>query len=208
MEPRLFRLRVVYAMRGRLALLSHLEVTGALERIVRRAGLPFALSQGFSPHMKIAFGSALPVGIGGEREVFDLQLTDYIAPAKVLAALQKAAPADLMPVECAYIEPKAQAASVAYPYSLYEAVYARVLPPAVSWPETVEVVRKKKPKMLVVGDYLVGEPVVDGKCIRFQLESKETGNLRPDVFLEACLPGELPVSVMRVDQGTDPLAVA
>ena len=67
-DPSLFRLRVVFRKAGRLALLSHLEVARALERAVRRAGLPYAVSQGFSPHMRIAFGAALPVGVGGERE--------------------------------------------------------------------------------------------------------------------------------------------
>ena len=79
-----FRLRVCFAKRGRAAYLSHLEVAHALERAVRRAGLPYAITQGFSPHMKIAFGAALPVGIGGERELFDVYLTSYIPPEEAL----------------------------------------------------------------------------------------------------------------------------
>ena len=71
----LFRLRSTYIETGRLAMLSHLEVAHTLERTVRRAGLPFAVSQGFSPHMKIAFGAALPVGVGSTCEIFDLQLS-------------------------------------------------------------------------------------------------------------------------------------
>ena len=63
MQDRVFRLRVTYRKAGRLSMLSHLEVTHALERAVRRSGLPFALTQGFSPHMKLSFGSALPVGV-------------------------------------------------------------------------------------------------------------------------------------------------
>ena len=69
-EPQqIFRLRLTFAKQGRLAMLSHLEVARALERTVRRAGLPYAVSQGFSPHMLIAFGAALPVGVGGTHEL-------------------------------------------------------------------------------------------------------------------------------------------
>lgn len=65
-EQQTFRMRITFAKQGRLALLSHLEVARAIEAVpVRRAQLPFAVSQGFSPHMKIAFGAALPVGVGG-----------------------------------------------------------------------------------------------------------------------------------------------
>ena len=79
-DPRLFRLRVTFRETGRLAMLSHLELARALERAVRRAQLPFAVSQGFSPHMRIAFGAALPVGVGGTAEIFDLFLTRRVPP--------------------------------------------------------------------------------------------------------------------------------
>ena len=110
-DPNLFRLRVEYCKQGRLALLSHLEIARALERAVRRADLPFAVSQGFSPHMKIAFGSALPVGVGSTCEIFDLQMTRYVAPEKALAALQAASVPDLMPYDCRYIGPRDAAAT-------------------------------------------------------------------------------------------------
>ena len=72
-----FRLRVRYRKTGRLRWLSHLEVVHALERSIRRARLPYAVTQGFSPHMKASFGPALPVGTAGEHEYFDVWLTGY-----------------------------------------------------------------------------------------------------------------------------------
>ena len=41
-NPSLFRLRVRYGKRDRLKYLGHLEVIHTIERIVRRAGLPYA----------------------------------------------------------------------------------------------------------------------------------------------------------------------
>lgn len=198
MEDRQFRLRVTYGKTGRLAMLSHLEVTHALERIVRRSGLPFALSCGFSPHMKMAFGSALPVGIGGTCEIFDLTLDDYVTPAKALEALRKSAPADMMPVAAEYVEPSAKAASVANPFSMYEARFDSPVA-GFEYPPQVEVVRKKKAKTLEVSDYLVGEPVLDGCVMRFQLQSKDTGSLRPDVFVKS-----MRLSCADGDGGLDP----
>ena len=46
-NPTLFRLRVRYGKRDRLKYLGHLEVIHTIERIVRRAGLPYAGTQGF-----------------------------------------------------------------------------------------------------------------------------------------------------------------
>ena len=163
--PRVFRLRSIFVEQGRLAMLSHLEVAHALERMVRRAGLPFAVSQGFSPHMKIAFGAALPVGVGSTCEIFDLQLTHYVAPDKALAALQAASVPDLMVQECVYIDNKAPAASVAFPFSTYEVVFdGFVDQDAIQVPETITVVRKRKEKELVVAEFLAVPFEVHGDC--------------------------------------------
>lgn len=223
-----FRLRVTYAMSGRLVMLSHLEVARALERAVRRADLPYAVSQGFSPHMKQAFGAALPVGVGGTEEIFDVQLTEYVAPDKALGRLRAASAADLMPYEARYITKDVPAASVAYPFSTYRAVLAfddgdfagsadssnpaeldssdsvtlarRV--GSLRVPETITVVRKKKEKVLVPSDFLVGQMRVQGDALEFTLEAKKTGSLRPDVLLEAMLEGTglHAASIMRIRQ--------
>ena len=183
-DPNLFRLRMTFCKQGRLAMLSHLEVARALERAVRRAGLPFAVSQGFSPHMKIAFGAALPVGVGGTHELADLQMTRYVPVDEALEALQRASVPDLMVKACDYIEPHAPAASAAYPIAVYRALLSH--PPATfPVPDEVTVVRKKKEKVLCTADFLVGELELSGAVATFSLESKPTGSLRPDVLLRA-----------------------
>lgn len=78
-NPTLFRLRVRYGKRDRLKYLGHLEVIHTIERIVRRAGLPYAVTQGFSPHMRVGFSSALPVGTSSTCEWYDLFMTEFVA---------------------------------------------------------------------------------------------------------------------------------
>lgn len=193
-----FVLRATYVERGRLAMLSHLEVARTIERTIRRAGLPYAVSQGFSPHMKVAFGAALPVGVGSVCEIFDMQLTEYVAPERALASLQASCPPDLMVQSCAYIGSKEKAASVAFPISTYEVVLSRPVR-RIEAPDSISVVRKRKEKVLVVADFLVSgfSPVGEGcpaaehsrGCDRwrFSLEAKASGSLRPDALLRACL---------------------
>ncbi len=208
-----FRLRVTYRMAGRLVMLSHLETARALERIVRRADLPYAVSQGFSPHMKMAFGAALPVGVGGDEEIFDVQLDEYVAPDRALARLQAASCADLIPLAARYIAKDVAAASVAYPFSTYRAQLAldgangdaAALAAAIAAcrvPEEITVVRKKKEKTLVVSEFLTDEMTRDVDAVTFTLEAKKTGSLRPDVLLDAMLEGTglRIVSVMRIRQ--------
>ena len=46
---------------------------------MRRAGLPYAVTQGFSPHMRVGFSSALPVGTSSTCEWYDLFMTEFVA---------------------------------------------------------------------------------------------------------------------------------
>lgn len=189
----LYRLRIVYRKRGRLAMLSHLEVLRAMERTVRRAGLPFAVTQGFSPHMKTSFGSALPVGVGGLYEMFDVFLIDFVDPGQALDRLRAASVSDLQVDSVEYVDVRASAPNIGFPISVYEAVLDGKVD-ALDVPETVTVVRKKKERVLRVAEYLVHGPELslDGlerPVVEFALLVKQDGSLRPDAFLEALLLG-------------------
>jgi len=116
-----FRLRVLYRKTGRLRWLSHLEVVHSLERAVRRAGLPFAVTQGFSPHLKAAFGPALPVGTAGENEYLDVWLREYTDAAHAATVLAQVSPDDLSPTAARYVagsEPSLTAALTIGVYSV------------------------------------------------------------------------------------------
>lgn len=205
-----FRLRVTFSKTGRLGMLSHLELARALERAVRRADLPYAVTQGFSPHMKIAFGAALPVGVESVCEIFDVSLTDYVAADEALARLRAASASDLMPSDARYLQQGEAAASVAYPVSRYEARLT-VAASELRVPDSISVVRKKKEKTLVPAEFIRSmtfgaEEGENPECVlRFELEAKPTGSLRPDVLLGAMVGSHANgcarvLSVVRVEQ--------
>ena len=119
-----FLLRIHYVKRGRLAFLSHKETVHAMERVVARAHLPYALTQGFSPHMRSSFGPALPVGCAGDDEILDVLLNSYISPDKALEQLQKAGIPDLMPTSCVYESTHTPSISADFPISDWQAEIA------------------------------------------------------------------------------------
>ncbi|MEG0323279.1 MAG: TIGR03936 family radical SAM-associated protein, partial [Raoultibacter sp.] len=152
--------------------------------------------------MKIAFGAALPVGVGGLRECFDLQMTRYIAPEKAAAALMAASVPDLMVTSCESIGSKDPAASVAYPISTYRVVLSEA-PQTIEVPAEITVIRKKKEKTIVPAEFIVGEIEANKNILEFTLEAKPTGSLRPDVLvrhLTAAEPAVFPLSITRTEQ--------
>ncbi|MGH3978492.1 MAG: TIGR03936 family radical SAM-associated protein [Pseudonocardiaceae bacterium] len=88
-----------YAKRGKLRFTSHRDVARAFERALRRAGLPMAYSQGFSPHPKVSWLGAAPTGAASEAEYLELQLVDRVDPELVCAELDAALPDGLAVLE-------------------------------------------------------------------------------------------------------------
>src|ERR1700752_3459445 len=75
------RLVIRYAKRGRVRFASHRDIARAVERGVRKAGLPVAYSAGFSPHPKISYAGGAPTGSASEAEYLELSLTRRCEPA-------------------------------------------------------------------------------------------------------------------------------
>ena len=72
--------------------ISHLDYAGVMERAIRRAKLPAAYSEGFNPHIKMAFASALSLGVVSEAEYMDFELTRPLCQPEVFEKLSQALP--------------------------------------------------------------------------------------------------------------------
>jgi radical SAM-linked protein len=90
--PVVQRLMVRYAKRGRMRFASHRDIARAVERGVRRAGLPIAYSAGFSPHPKISYAGGAPTGTASEAEYLEISLTSVCAVPDVRQRLDAALP--------------------------------------------------------------------------------------------------------------------
>ncbi|MCD0452870.1 TIGR03936 family radical SAM-associated protein [Actinocorallia sp. API 0066] len=93
--PVIQKLRVRYAKRGRLRFTSHRDISRAVERAVRRAGIPVAFSAGFTPHPKISYAGAAATGTASEAEYLEIGLTENRDPARIRADLDAALPGGL-----------------------------------------------------------------------------------------------------------------
>jgi radical SAM family uncharacterized protein/radical SAM-linked protein len=72
--------------------LSHLEAMNVWLRALRRARVQLGYSQGFHPHPKVAFSSALPHNQQSTGEYMDLTLTERCTPEELVARLARVLP--------------------------------------------------------------------------------------------------------------------
>jgi radical SAM-linked protein len=117
------RLRITFAKGENLRYISHLDLTRAWERSLRRAGIPIAYSQGYHPHPKMVFAAALPVGCTAAAEVMDIRLTQPMPPRRVMRGLAPRLPDGLVIVDVTPVYGRAPS----LPTLLYGADYESVI---------------------------------------------------------------------------------
>jgi len=186
------KLRFRFAKRGDLRLVSHHDLMRCLERILRRAGLPVAHSQGFNPRPKATFALAMALGIEGRREVLDLELTETIDPEDVLRRLSAEAPPGLDFLEVEAIPLTGRAARVAaaryhlpIPEEHRDAARAAVadLLTRASWPYTRH--RQDRTIELDLRPFVLDAFVSDDGALSFRLKVASDGSARPEEIIDA-----------------------
>lgn len=88
----MFKYRAELTKGEEIRYISHLDYAGLIEKAIRRAKLPAAYSEGFNPHMKIAFASALAVGVTSDAEYMDFELTKQLCQPEVFDKLKRNLP--------------------------------------------------------------------------------------------------------------------
>ena len=86
------KLRAALTKGEAIRFISHLDYAALVERAIRRAKLPVAYSEGFNPHMKFSFASALAVGVTSEAEVMDVELSRPLSQPEAWDRLAAALP--------------------------------------------------------------------------------------------------------------------
>ncbi|MDD5344202.1 MAG: TIGR03960 family B12-binding radical SAM protein, partial [Smithella sp.] len=76
--------RLTFSKLGHSRFLSHLELSQALVRALRRSSLTLAYSFGYHPHPKISFATATAVGMGSRQEYADITAQEYLSNLNLL----------------------------------------------------------------------------------------------------------------------------
>lgn len=87
------RLRMVFAKNGPARFIGHLDLARTIERMLNRAQIPLAYTQGYNPRPRMQLATALPLGFTSECEIADIWLLEKVNPETALQALApKSAP--------------------------------------------------------------------------------------------------------------------
>lgn len=186
------KVRLRFAKRGDLRLVSHHDLMRCLERMVRRADLLLAQSQGFNPRPKIAFTLALALGIEGHHEVVEMELVEPMEPSEVLRRLTAVSPPGLDWIDAEAPGPGRPAQAEAVRYALTvpagrredaRAALAHFLAED-RWPYTRH--RPDRTSEIDLRPFLLEATLEEPDGIlRFRLKMSPSGSARPEEVIDA-----------------------
>jgi radical SAM-linked protein len=186
------KVRLRFAKCGDLRLVSHHDIMRCLERMLRRARIPTAVTRGFNPRSKVSFALALGVGIEGRREVVDLELSEAWEPSDLLRALRAVAPqgfdwqdARLLPEGARPPRPMSVEYCIPIRGDRRGAAQLRLqsLLGSESWPFTRR--RPNRESTFDLRSELIGAELTAEGLLRFRLKVSPLGSARPEELLEA-----------------------
>ena len=114
------KLRLALNKGEELRFLSHLDFAKCVERTIRRANIEMAYSEGFNPHMKISFSSALGLGITAKPEYLDMDTLDQGSLEDIIDRFNQAAPRGLTALDGKFLEGRVKKMMAVCNYAIYQ----------------------------------------------------------------------------------------
>ncbi len=183
------RLLIRFAKQGDLRWLSHRDLMRTWERLFRRANVPLGMTEGFHPKPRMNFPSALAVGIAGDDELLEVELSEEWPAERLAGAVAAQAPPGL---EVKRVDTllegsrKVQAVGVSFEMEVPESRRATAIERIAAFlAETShEIVREGRSTPLDLRP-LVKEMSLDEGVFRMRLKVDREGSARPREVLAA-----------------------
>jgi len=179
---------------------------------MRRAGLPLAFSEGFNPHPKMAFASALAVGVTSDSEYLDLELREDLAAEEIKNRLNQSLPPGLKVKQCVFLAKKEKALMAMVALASYQAKVKLLSSLSQAELEKLSAALLQKTSLVIEKAGKKGPEAKDIRpglkelrCIgiedgwaefTFAVQSGSEGNIRPEEVLKALKEiGQIPIEV-------------
>lgn len=179
---------------ARLRHIGHLDIQRAMQRALRRSGLPVSYSKGFNPHILLTFASALATGAMGEKEILDVSLDAPVEADAFMTAMNAALPPDMQlsfakPMEDRHPALMAMVCAADYELTIQDGEAARTLAQALPGflaQESIMALRKSKSGMKECDIRpLIHDLRMEGNILTARLTLTEAFTCKPDMLLTA-----------------------
>ena len=196
------RMGLEFEKKGAAKYISHLDLQRAFSRTIRRSGLPVKLSEGFNPHYRVSFASALALGTISECECVEMVMEKNVEEDEFLDGMNNALPPGLCAkkaVRLADKAPKLMAAVREAEYWVFvknsesdeikKAIYDIMACKEI----IIEKTSKGKTKKIDIRSMIIMLDI-DDEYLKMRLVAAPSGSLKPDIVVDEIIKRTGPFS--------------
>lgn len=192
------KVRVKFSKKGSMKFIGHLDVMRYFQKLIRRAGIDVAFTEGFNPHMIMSFASPLGIGLTSDAEYMDIELLSPISSQEAIERMNQAGTDELEVTGFVQIpEGKADKAMTLVAAADYTVRFRTGHEPSVDWQsgledfltrETILVMKKtKRSEKEVDIRPMIYEWSLQDNTIFLKLASGSVANLKPELVMDTYL---------------------
>lgn len=214
----MLKVRLKFSKSGALVYIGHLDVMRYFQKLFRRASIPVAYSEGFSPHQLLSFTPPLPLGMESEGEYADVVLTEKISSDEALVRLRENTVNEIGIISFKELPEKCENAMASVKAAGYRISIGdkdrydirRMIDSLLNKDEIMVTKKTKKNEKIIDIRPLIYElkTGIDENTINMLISSGSTDNIKPELVLEALDPAfadlieKSSMKITRTDQYT------
>ena len=206
------KLRLEITKGEEIRYISHLDYASAMERAIIRAKLPAAYSEGFNPHMKLSFASALAVGVTSQAEYIDIELKEEVDLTQGVIRLSNMLPPGIVIKGARYVPDNVPALMAIVNLAAYDIIVPLmesgdigIMEDSIRWFNEVEAVSytresPKGKKEIEMKQYIAKDVqvIAQEKAVRLRIQIRITpnGSIKPgEIIATLVTMFDLPVEI-------------
>lgn len=212
--------RIKFRKYGVMKFIGHLDIMRYFQKAMRRAEIPIAFTEGYSPHMVMSFAQPLGVGITSDGEYLDIELNGHITSKEAVERLNSVMVEGIDIVSFVEIAEDKKASGMTivsaadYRVGLPESGFGEVITESMvnafwSREEIVVLKKTKRSEKEVDIKPMIYDMHLDEDGIYLFLATGSERNLKPDLVMDAFLrytgldPEGITFTYHRLDVYTD-----
>ena len=194
-EVSALKVRIKFTKNGCMKFIGHLDVMRYFQKVMRRADVDIAYSEGFSPHQIMSFAAPLGVGLTSQGEYLDIEVHSTKSSKEMVEAMNETMVEGISVLSYRLLDDNSQNAMSLVAAADYNVMFREKYKPDINIREEfkkfisrdkIEILKKtkKSEKKVDIKKMIIDSGVKD-KGIFMKLATGSANNLKPELVMQA-----------------------
>jgi radical SAM-linked protein len=195
MEVFVLKIRIKFTKSGVMKFVGHLDIMRYFQKVMRRANIDIAYSEGYSPHQIMSFALPLGVGITSDGEYLDIEIKTVLTSQESIKRLNATMAEGIEVISFKKLSDDNKNAMSIVAAADYEVLFREGSEPNLNWEEKIngffqqdEIIvtktSKKSIKEVDIKPMIYSISAENGKT-KMQIATGSVSNLKPELVMQA-----------------------